>query len=86
MADEKRAEHLLEMRESLLREMEEADLEFSRIRMQVERMESDLRIGRPEMAAYREAKGRLLPRAEARVLGLYRELQKLEDRINMSRW
>ena len=79
--DERRVEHLLGLREVLLRDMEEADLEFSRIRMQVERMESDLRIGRPPAPEYQEAKGHLLPRAEARVLDHYRDLMKLEDKI-----
>lgn len=85
MADEKRIEHLLSLRDAALAEMEEADLEFSRQRMRVERMESDLRVGRPEAAEYAETKGRLLPRAESRVLDAYRELLKLEEKINLTR-
>jgi hypothetical protein len=84
-ADQARCEHLLQLREQVLRDMEEADLEFSRVRMRVERMESDLRIGRPEPADYAGAKGRLLPQAEERVLGLFRELMKLEDKLNAAR-
>ena len=81
----KHVEQLLELREEVLREMEEADRDFSRERMRVERMESDLRIGRPEPPEYQEVKGRLYPRGEARVLGLFRDLLKLEDKINAAR-
>lgn len=76
-----RRDHLLRMRDELFQELEQADLEFSRVRMQVERMESDLRIGRPEPAGFAEAKGHALPQAEARFLELYRDLLKLEDKL-----
>jgi hypothetical protein len=82
MAAENEVGRLLELREELLRELARADLEFSRVRMQVERLESDLRIGRPAPPEYAELKGRTLPRAEGEVLDLYRQLTKLEDRIN----
>lgn len=85
MSEPHRLEHLLQLRASVLEEMEEADREFSAIRMRVERMESDVRIGRPEPPGYAEAKGCLLPQAEARVVHLYRELLKLEDKINAAR-
>lgn len=65
--------------------MAAADLEYSHMRMRVERMESDQRIGRPAAAEYAEAKGRHLPAAEGRVLELFRELLKLEDKINDDR-
>lgn len=80
--DDNRNCYLNQMRDELLDEMSEAELEFARLRVLVERMESDIRIGRPEPAAYAETKGRLLPRAEGRVLDLYRDLLKLEDKIN----
>jgi hypothetical protein len=73
---------LMALREDLLRDMAEADLEFSRLRMQVERMESDLRIGLAEPEEYQHVKGQLLPRAEARLLGLFRDLLKLEDHLS----
>lgn len=84
-ADADRLEHLAALRDGVLAEMAEADLEYSRLRMQVERMESDQRIGRPAAAEYAEAKGRLLPAAEGRVLELFRDLLKLEDKINAGR-
>lgn len=82
--DTQRIEHLLALREDVLAEMAEADLEFSRVRMELERAESDLRIGRPEPPEYARLKGQLFPRAEARVLELFRELLKLEDKIKGS--
>lgn len=80
--DTKRLDHLHRLRNELLDEMTEADLEFSRVRMALERLESDLRIGRPTPAGYAEMKGRKFPRAEARILDLFRQLLKLEDKIN----
>lgn len=74
---------LLALRDEVLDEMEEAEREFSRVRMQVERMESDVRIGRPEPAGYQDAKGHLLPQAEQRVVDLFRQLLKLEDKIKL---
>lgn len=85
MADERqRIERLLALRDDVLTEMQEADLEFSRLRMSLERMESDVRIGRPEAPEYTRIKGHQFPRAEARVLDLFRDLLKLEDKINHS--
>lgn len=83
--DPRRTEHLLALRDELLTQMEEADRELGRVRMQVERMESDLRIGQPEPAGYQDAKGHTLPRAEKLVVDLYRELLKLEDKLNADR-
>ena len=79
--DSGRTEHLLTLRASLLDEMEEADRELGRVRMLVERLESDVRIGLPEPPAYADAKGHALPRAEQRVVDLYRDLTKLEDKL-----
>lgn len=81
-SDDNRSGYLLQVRDELFEEMAEAEQEFSRLRVRVERMESDIRIGKPEPADYAETKGRLLPRAEGRVLDLYRDLLKLEDKIN----
>lgn len=82
MADEKqRIGHLLTLRDEVLVEMADADLEFSRLRMSLERMESDLRIGRPEAPDYAQIKGHQFPRAEGRVLDLFQDLLKLEDKI-----
>jgi hypothetical protein len=80
-SDQQRVEHLLRLRDEILRDMEEADLEFSRVRMTLERMESDVRIGRPATEEYTQTKGRLFPQAEARVLELFRDLMKIEDKI-----
>ena len=65
--------------------MAEADLRFSAVRMEVERMESDIRIGEPEPDGYAETKGRRLPQAEREVLDLARELWRLEERIILAR-
>ena len=73
----------MHLREEVLQQMETAERELSDLRTRVERMESDLRIGRPRPAAYDETKGHLLPQAEARLVDLYRELLKLEDKINL---
>jgi hypothetical protein len=76
-----RLEHLQELRQNLLDEMEEADRELSRVRMQVERAESNLRIGDPGPLGYEELKGHRLPQAEARVLETFRAVVKLEEKI-----
>ena len=78
-------ENLLRMRDAVLAEMAAADVELSRLRMLVERMESDLRIGRAEDAEYQHLKGHAMPQAENEVLGAYRNLLKIEDRINARR-
>jgi DNA-binding transcriptional LysR family regulator len=80
-----RLEHLYELRRSVLDEMEEADRELSRIRMQVERAESDLRIGDAGPANYEQMKGHQLPQAEGRFLEAYRSLVKLEEKITTTR-
>ena len=85
MDDRNRIEHLLQLRETVFAEMEEADREFTALRLRVERMESDLRVGMPEPPSYQETKGRLLPQAEARVIDLFSELLKLEDKIKLAR-
>lgn len=83
--DAKRLEHLVELRDGVLQEMEEAETVLSGLRVRVERMESDLRIGRPEPAGYADLKGHRLPQAEGQVVDLYRQLLKLEDKINSAR-
>jgi hypothetical protein len=83
--DPRRTDHLMSLRDELLTQMEEADRELGHVRMHVERMESDLRIGLPEPAGYQDAKGHAMPRAEKRVVDLYRELLKLEDKLNADR-
>ena len=83
MADDAgRTEHLLQLREELFREMETAEQEWAAVRVRVERMESDIRVGRPEATGFQQAKGRDLPGAEGRVVELFRQLLKLEDKIN----
>ena len=80
-----RLEHLYELRRGLLDEMEEADRELSRVRMKVERAESDLRIGDPGPPNYEELKGHHLPQAEGRFLEAYRALVKLEEKITATK-
>ena len=80
-ADPLRQAHLLQLRDGLFEEMEAAEREFARLRLLVERMESDVRIGRPAPASFSETKGRLLPQAEARLVELFRDLLKIEDKI-----
>lgn len=83
--DTKRLEHLLQLRDELFADMEEAELAFARLRVKVEHMESSLRIGHPEPADFVDIKGHQMPQAEGRVLGLFRDLLKLEDKINAMR-
>ena len=78
-------DYFLQMRSDLFEELEEAELALSRERLRVERMESDLRLGLSEPPGYQEAKGHALPRAEARVMDLFEQLLKLEDRIRVRR-
>jgi hypothetical protein len=78
---EQRLEHLYELRRDLFNEMEEADRELSRVRMKVERAESDLRIGDPGPEEYEALKGHTLPQVEASFLEAYRSLLKLEEKI-----
>jgi len=80
-----RLEHLYELRRGLLDEMEEADQELSRVRMKVERAESDLRIGDPGPPDYEELKGHRLPQTEERFLEAYRSLIKLEEKITATK-
>src|SRR5260370_34337614 len=63
-----RLEHLYELRRGLLDEMEEADRELSRVRLKVERAESDLRNGDPGPPNYEELRVRHLPQAECRYM------------------
>lgn len=78
-----RSEYLSQLRDELFQEWDTAEQEMLRVRLRVERLESDVRIGRPVSAEYDQLKGHELPRAEARVLELYRDLLKLEDRIKL---
>ena len=80
-----RLEHLYELRRGLLDEMEEADRELSRVRMKVERAESDLRIGDPGPSDYEQLKGHTLPQTEERFLAAYRALVKLEEKITATK-
>jgi hypothetical protein len=80
-----RLEHLYELRRGLLDEMEEADQELSRIRMKVERAESDQRIGDPGPSDYEQLKGHRLPQAEEHFLEAYRSLVKLEEKITATK-
>jgi hypothetical protein len=81
MSQESRFEYLLQLREAHFRELQAAERELTELRLQVERLESDLRIGFPEAASFAEMKGHRLPQAEAVVVNLYRELWKLEDKL-----
>jgi hypothetical protein len=82
MDERRRRDHLLSLRDELFTEWEECERELSRLRMLVERMESDQRIGLPVSDGYSDAKGHRLPQAEARIVAIYGELLKLEDKLN----
>jgi len=76
-----RREALLRLREEVLTGMAEAELECARLRIQLERRESDLRLGAAADAEYDRLKGRDLPAAERNLVGLYRQLLKLEAKL-----
>jgi hypothetical protein len=78
---EKRREHLLHLRDELLQSLAETDRALSETRMQVERAESDIRIGASPASDYEEMKGHVLPRLEADLRQTYAELLKIEDKI-----
>jgi hypothetical protein len=82
---QQRLEHLYDLRRDLLNEMEQADQELSRVRMQVERAESDMRIGDPGPDEYDNLKGHVFPQTESRVVEAYRSLLKLEEKINTTK-
>jgi hypothetical protein len=82
---EQRLEHLYELRRDVLDEMEEADRELSRVRMKVERAESDLRIGDPGPDDYEALKGHTLPQVEGTFLEAYRSLLTLEEKIAITK-
>lgn len=84
MSETEHADTLIRLRDNVLDEMDEAEKELSRLRMVVERMESDLRIGKPEHPDYTQTKGHALPQAEQRIVDLFRQLLKLEDQIKLS--
>jgi len=79
--DNRRLEHLLQLREELFQEMEQAEREWAAVRVRVERMDSDIRLGRPEPEEYQHLKGHLAPQSEAEVVSLFRQLLKLEDKL-----
>jgi hypothetical protein len=82
---QKRREHLLELRAGVLDEMEEADATLSRLRMRVERLESDIRLGAEPSAEYSRIKGHDMPDVEGRLVQAYRNLLKIEDKIRETR-
>ena len=77
----KRREHLQELRAGILDEMEQADSELSRLRMRVERWESDIRLGAEPTEEYAQLKGHAMPQTETRLVELFRNLLKIEDKI-----
>jgi hypothetical protein len=82
---EHRLEHLMELRAAVFAEMEELESELARLRMQIERAESDIRLGQPEPADYDRLKGHDLPEAEGHLLQAFNDLLKLEDKILFTR-
>jgi hypothetical protein len=83
--ERKRLEHLRELRAGVFEEMEEADAELSRLRMRVERLESDLRLGAEPTEEYTRIKGHQMPEVESRIVQAYRNLLKIEDKIRQMR-
>jgi hypothetical protein len=82
---EHRLEHLMELRAGVFTEMEELESELARLRVQIERAESDIRLGEPEPENYDRLKGHDLPDVEARLLQAFNSLLKLEDKILFTR-
>jgi hypothetical protein len=82
---EHRLEHLMELRAGVFTEMEELESELARLRVQIERAESDIRLGGPEPEDYDRLKGHDLPDTEGRLLQAFNNLLKLEDKILFTR-
>ena len=80
-----RLEHLARLREELFNEMEAAESEMARVRVRVERLESDQRLGGPVTPEYEQLKGHTLPQLEARVVQAFNGVLKLERKILDSR-
>ena len=80
-----RLEHLARLREELFSEMEAAESEMARVRVRVERLESDQRLGDPVTSEYQHLKGRALPHLEARLVEAFNGVLKLERKILDSR-
>ena len=76
-----RREHLAGLREEALAEMEAAETELARLRVRVERLESDQRLGAPPTDEYQAIKGHQLPRCEERLIEAYESLLKIEAKI-----
>jgi len=73
------------LRQQALAEIEAAERDLAGLRAQIERWESDLRLGARPTPEYEELKGRRLPRAEDRLMEAFRSLLKLEDKIRAAR-
>jgi hypothetical protein len=72
---------LRRLREEILAEMGAAEEELARLRIRIERLESDQRLGAERTAEYEELKGRRLPQLERQVIEAYGSLVKVETKI-----
>jgi len=83
MADDvaARLEHLARLREELFVEMEVAESEMARVRVYIERLESDQRLGAAVTPEYEQLKGNELPQLEGRVVEAFRSVLKIEQKI-----
>jgi hypothetical protein len=82
---EHRLEHLMSMRADLFQELEQLENDLVRLRMRIEHLESDIRLGAPQPEGYDHLKGHDLPAAEARIVATYNNLLKVEDKILFTR-
>ena len=76
-----RLDHLARLREELFSEMEAAESEMARVRVRVERLESDQRLGGAVVPEYEQLKGHALPQLEARVVEAFESVLKIEQKI-----
>jgi len=76
-----RLDHLARLREEMFTEMEAAEAEMAQVRVRVERLESDQRLGGAVTAEYAQLKGHTLPQLEARVVEAFNSVLKIEAKI-----
>jgi hypothetical protein len=76
-----RLDHLARLREEIFSEMEAAESEMAGVRVRVERLESDQRLGGAVTPEYEKLKGHALPQLETRVVEAYNSLLKIERKI-----
>lgn len=76
-----RINQLMALREEIFSEMSALELQMADLRVRIERLESEQRLGGTVTEEYETLKGHALPRAETRLVELYGALLKLEQKI-----